>query len=48
MFEQIRRLDAAVKKTWIQRPLEGATILAVVEVALWGLLIYVLYFVLEK
>jgi hypothetical protein len=48
MFEQIRSLDAAVKKTRIQRPSEGATILAVVELAVWSLLIYTLCFVVEK
>ena len=48
MLEQISGLDAADKKTRNQRPREGATILAVVEVALWGLLLYALRFVVGK
>jgi hypothetical protein len=48
MFEQISSLDAADKKTRNQWPREGATIFAVVEVALWGLLLYALRFVVEK
>ena len=49
MFEQIRSLDTADKKTRNQQPREGATILAVVEGALWGdLLLYALCFVVEK
>jgi hypothetical protein len=47
VFKQIS-LDAADKKPRKQRPREGATILAGVEVALWGLLLYALCFVVEK
>jgi hypothetical protein len=41
-------LDAADKKTRNQRPREGATILAVVEVTLWRLLLFSLCFVVEE
>ena len=48
MFEQIGSLDTADKKTRNQWLREGATILAVAELALWGLLLYALCFVVEK